>query len=155
MILKVKLRLNCRSKGWLQHRISRGNQRLCLQTLLLQASGAESSHSLLWRLSWKESQLHLFLLSNLRFDDLNLFTRFKRLSLTTVNCVDDLGLCYLANFVGSRLLCLSLLKTISRRPFRSSNSLLRRLLSFLRKLPSSLSLLLEESMKLLVQNGTF
>ena len=56
------------------------------------------------RLSWKESQLHLFFLSNLRFDYLNLFTRFKRLSLATVNCVDDFGFLDLANFVGSVLL---------------------------------------------------
>jgi hypothetical protein len=55
----------------------------------------------------------LFLLSNLRFDYWNLFTRFEWLSLPSVNCVDDFGFLDLANFVGSRLLCLSLLKTIS------------------------------------------
>ena len=95
---------------------------------------------------------HLLLLPNLRFDDLNLFTRLERLSRATVNCVDDLGLGNLANFVGSVLLCLR----ACSRP--AADDLLGRRTAFLRRLflkPSEQPLSPEESMKLLVQNGTF
>ena len=76
------------------------NQSFSFKALRLYLSTAVPSHRFLRSLSWKESK-HLLLLTNLRFDHWNLFTRFERLSLTSVGGVDDFGLLDLANLVGS------------------------------------------------------
>src|SRR5210317_1688642 len=92
------------------------------------------SHSLLRSFSWKESQLHLLLLTSLRLDHRHLLTRLQRLSITFGDGVNYLGLGDLANLVGSSRLSLSLLKSRSGRTTRLSNSLrlLRRRFALLR-----------------------
>src|SRR5210317_902898 len=92
------------------------------------------SHSLLRSFSWKESQLHLLLLTSLRLDHRHLLTRLQRLSITFGDGVNYLGLGDLANLVGSSCLGLSLLKSCGTSAARLPNSLrlLRRRFALLR-----------------------